>query len=239
MLILSAAFLALLGFGFPLLSGSDDHDDVVSEDESDTKFESKVETISLGSFLEFSQTGTEFETDSSSSTGATTFAGESDSSDDTLGSLPEPTSQPDDNSDETRELVKENESSRLNLVAGGPGDILVGDSGVDGFVVTVGQAGDPETVIENLFDVDGNIDEFDPDQKEKIEKIWLRGSNGDFFSREYLLLSDLEIIYDEDRGGVGISLRGHITVFVEDTYLNDFTENSLVLGNFALTSQVP
>ncbi|MEP5728188.1 MAG: hypothetical protein ABJL67_02320 [Sulfitobacter sp.] len=121
-----------------------------------------------------------------------------------------------------------------NVVAGGPGDTLTGGPELDSFEVSVGSDGDPETIIENLFDTSGVPVDGDQTSAIPVETIWLKDDQGEYLSREDLLVSDLRVEEDAERGGVTISLNGHSTLYVDDINLDDFTENSLVLGNFQI-----
>ncbi len=232
MLAMSVAVLALFGFGLPSILASDDGD-ILSDDDIDFDVEAdnEIETISLNLFLEPAT----IEADSNAvSKGDLDSIPESKTSNDRGSSSVEQAALPGTSEEEAPPSVLNEQSSQPNVITGGPGDILAGGAGIDRFEVTVGREGDPETVIENLFEVDETIVAEDAEESEKRETIWLRDPNGHLLSREDLLSSDLDVTYNEEREGLSIALNGHTTLFLEGTYEDDFTDNSLVLGNFGL-----
>ncbi|MFK7835790.1 MAG: hypothetical protein AB8B60_06190 [Sulfitobacter sp.] len=249
MLAASAAFLALLGVGFVLMPG-DDEDDTMNTASEDTEEnledmpEDDLEIVPLDEFIDGApstadledpdepQVEPSMEEDANAGTGGDDAA-EFD------GPVAEDASDDDDMSEEDEpsdDLASDDEATDApsNVVAGGPGDTLVGGPALDSFDVTVGEQGDPETVIQNLFDVAEDDDSGLPATSTEIETIWLRDEDGTLISRDDLFAADMHLDEDEARGGVTLSLNGHATLFVEDVTLDDFTENSLILGNFQM-----
>lgn len=117
--------------------------------------------------------------------------------------------------------------------AGGPGETLTGQLGEDRFEVTLGGPDAPATVIE-CFDCDGSDDAASLSADEMLDTIWFRGDDGELLSQEELLQKDFLVQENEEIDGISLVFADHQEVYLPGMQLDDFVDNSLVIGNFGL-----
>ncbi|MFT5796767.1 MAG: hypothetical protein ACI84R_000819 [Candidatus Azotimanducaceae bacterium] len=120
------------------------------------------------------------------------------------------------------------------LVAGGPGDVLTGGDGVNNFVVTLAEFGANPTVIEDLFFLSEEA-ELDTEQSNPVaEVIWFTDSAGDLLSRNDMLEENIRFEENEDIPSVSLHFEHHQTLSIQGLTLAEFSDNSLVIGNFGI-----
>lgn len=144
-----------------------------------------------------------------------------------------------ENDDETKaiELDAVDRSSIANVLVqiGGPGDTLTGTTDVEDFVVTLGGPGSEPTIIENLFLVSDDDDDDDDEIRQRApetEVIWLKDQEGELLSRADILEKNVSFVEDTETNELAINFEDHQKLIIKGLTLAEFTENSLVIGNF-------
>lgn len=127
------------------------------------------------------------------------------------------------------------EPADTNLVSGGPGDTLTGTADVDRFEVTLATAEDEPTLIENFFSIEPSSDTPpQTDTEALLEKLWFRDEDGSVLSRDALFEENLTVEENDEINGVSLLFQARQTILISNITLAEFTENSLVIGNYGI-----
>jgi hypothetical protein len=138
-----------------------------------------------------------------------------------------------DEGTDTGEHGDEGVSADVRIQAGGPGDILTGQLGEDHFQVTLGAADSEATIIE-CFDCDGSDDPASLSADEMLDTIWFRQDDGEMLTQDELLEMDFFIEENDEIDGISLVFSEHQSVHLPGMDLDDFVENSMVIGNFGV-----
>lgn len=127
------------------------------------------------------------------------------------------------------------DATPASLISGGPGDTLTGTDDINRFEVTLGASDDAPTTIEN-FMKDSLSPDAPPltDTETLLEKIWFRDEDGTVLSRDAIFDENITIEENEDIDGVSLLFQARQTIHITNITLAEFTENSLVIGNYGI-----